>query len=71
METDDPEVGFYYENGIEIAHRGKKDSGKPYHHFYRDGAVVSYHDNGIKKEEIFHADGKKRAPGEFGTGKEF
>ena len=24
METDDPEVGFYYENGIEIAYRGKK-----------------------------------------------
>ena len=53
METDDPEVGFYYENGIEIAYRGKKDSGKPYHHFYRDGAVVSYHDNGIKKKKSF------------------
>ena len=25
METDDPEVGFFYENGFEIAYRGKRE----------------------------------------------
>ena len=59
METDDPEVGFYFENGFEIAYQGKGDNEKLYHQSFKDGSQISYHTNGNKKEQSYHVYGKR------------
>ena len=59
METDDPEVGFYFENGFEIAYQGKGDNGKLYRQSFKDGSQISYHTNGNKKEQSYHVYGKR------------
>jgi hypothetical protein len=46
METDDPEVGFFYENGFEIAYRGKKDNGN----LYRESRDCGYRPNPAEVE---------------------
>ena len=57
METDDPEVGFFYENGLAIAYKGKCSVGKPYRHSFRDGSQISYHRKGIKRESARYLEG--------------
>jgi len=59
METDDPQVGFFYEDGYEIAYKGKRDNGKLYRKSFKDGSHITYHTNGNKKEQSFYVDGKR------------
>ena len=59
METDDPEVGFFYENGFEIAYQGKRDNERLYRESYKDGSHIVYHPNGKKKEQTFYVHGKR------------
>jgi antitoxin component YwqK of YwqJK toxin-antitoxin module len=59
VESDDPEVGYHYEEGCRVAFRGLTDSGKPYRHYFGDGLCVSWHANGEKREEGLRSDGWK------------
>jgi antitoxin component YwqK of YwqJK toxin-antitoxin module len=59
METDDPQVGFFYKDGFEIAYQGKRDNGKSYRECFKDGSHITYHTNGKKKEHSFYVDGKR------------
>ena len=59
METDDPQVGFFYEDGFEIAYQRKSDNDKLYRQSFKDGSHITYHTNGNKKEHSFYVDGKR------------
>lgn len=60
METDNPLVGFFYEDGFEIAYRGRNDSGKLFRQSYRDGSHISYHANGKKRDLTYYVGGLRK-----------
>ena len=57
IELDDPEVGYVYENGLEIAYQGMTDNGKLFRISFIDGENIRYHANGKKWEQGIYENG--------------
>ena len=59
VESDDPKVGYFYDEGFQVAFEGCTDSGKRYRRYFGDGLDVSWHANGNKREQGRRDDGLK------------
>ena len=59
VESDDPEVGYFYDEGFQVAFEGCTDSGMRYRKYFGDGRYVSWHANGNKREQGRRDDGLK------------
>ena len=57
IETDNPEVGFIYEGGIQAGYKGLTDNGKTFRQSFIDGENILYHANGKKWEQGRHENG--------------
>ena len=59
VESDDPEVGYFYDEGFQVAFENCTDSGMRYRKYFGDGRYVSWHANGNKREEGRRDEGLK------------
>ena len=59
VESDDPEVGYFYDEGFQVAFKNCTDSGMRYRKYFADGRYVSWHANGNKREQGRRDDGLK------------
>lgn len=59
LETDDPQVGFFHEDGFEIAYKRKGDNGKQYRQCFLDGSHISYHAKDSRRDKTYFKNHKQ------------
>ena len=59
MELEDEKVGYLYDRGMQIAYRGRTDSGKLYRKSFADGIHVVFYSNGVMREQGAFSNGRR------------